>query len=141
MINAEVMPHSENLVYYRFYDPNEEFGNKPYIPVDSIKEVKQRLATRNKAYILETLIRWLNQRMHANTSQYRNINKFLAWIADVRNSRPNEVFDFIELRRPIIESFAPPTDSKFYNDYKIKIIPILDFCVTPDKDINGTSSL
>ncbi|WP_285055183.1 hypothetical protein [Pedobacter ginsengisoli] len=128
MIHAEIDQRSENLVFVRFSDPNEDFGSKPFFMVDSIEEAHKRVRTRNKVYILETLTHWLNQRSHANTKYYKNISVFLTWIGDVRKKSFKEVCDFVEYRRPLLEAFAPPIDSKFYPDYQNKIIPILDFC-------------
>jgi hypothetical protein len=128
MINADIQKHNETLIYVRFSDPNEEFGTKPYFTVDSMAEVKRRLYVRNRAYILDTLTAWLNQRLHALPASEKQIKACLAWVHEVRQCSFFHVCDFIQVRRPVFESIAPNQSSKFYDHYQKAIVPILDFC-------------
>lgn len=128
MINADVQTHNDNLIFVRFSDPNEDFGNKPYVPVTSIAEVKRRVYVRNRAYILETMTKWLNQRLHALPDSERQINMYLHWIGSIKNTSLKHICDFIDLRRVNFESISPGKDSKFYCHYQKTIVPILDFC-------------
>jgi hypothetical protein len=128
MINADVQQHNETLIYVRFSDPNEDFGSKPYFTVDSMAEVKRRLYVRNRAYILDTLTSWLNQRLHALPASQKQITTCLAWMDEMRKCSFFHVCEFILVRRPIFESIAPNQSSKFYDHYLTAIVPILDFC-------------
>jgi hypothetical protein len=128
MINVEIVPKNDHLVFVRFSDPNEEFGNKPFIVVDSIDEAKRRMYFKNRIYITEKLTCWLKQRKHALPDSEREIDMLLGWIHDIHKSGFSYICDFVKRKRLSFESFAPSESSRCYAYYNDTIVPILNFC-------------
>jgi len=136
MINAEVIPAPNNTFLVRFSNPNEDFGKTPYQTAYKLADIERQVYFKNRDYIVQTLIRWLNQREHA----MRNEQRLLSLIAtrnllyDISGASFYHVMLFVRKKFSLIESFAPGEQSRFYNHYKTKILPVLQFCIEKEKD-------
>ncbi|RYD77411.1 MAG: hypothetical protein EOP55_09395 [Sphingobacteriales bacterium] len=128
MINAEVAKAANNMILVRFSEPNEEFRNTNWIPVQSVEEVKRRVYFKNRIYILNTLTGWLKQRQFsANTLHYQSLKNLLDWLSGYQNASLYTLCAFLKANRDKFEKVAPGAKSTFHNHYLKTIIPIFEF--------------
>lgn len=127
MIKSEVVPEN-GFVFLRFIEPGENPETKTFITLNSPEEAEGRIRFRQRAYIIEKLISWLNQRNHALPNSRGTINMYLSWVGEVKLRSLPYVCDFVKRKRENFEAIAPGTESKFHNHYQTIILPILDFC-------------
>lgn len=128
MINAEVSKAANNMIMVRFSEPNEEFKNNNWIPVQNEEEVKRRVYFKNRLYIYEKMTGWVKQRKYSAPSNGHQLpTNLLAWLSNYQNASFFQLCDFLKAKRKEFEAIAPGEKSRFYNHYIKVIVPILDF--------------
>jgi hypothetical protein len=137
MIIAELLAPSENSLYMRFSNPNQDFGKNEFFPVATAEEAKRKVYFQNRKYVVETMTAWLNQRRHiliyrtahpVDQSTLTKIDNMISWMYDLEKRSFTNICTTIRNKRMDLESIAPSEKSRFYNYYMKAIVPILDFC-------------
>lgn len=140
MIIAEATPTTNpDLFLVRFSNPDENFSSS-YIPIYGQQEIYRRLYFKNRIYIIETFSKWFNQRKYAHPEAHVTSEQMLLLLDNLRAASFSALCKIIASKKVIIERIAPPPNSRFYNHYQNKIVPILKFCSEEQQDNSGSSS-
>lgn len=95
-------------------------------------EARRRLYFHNRKYVVYTLTRYLNQRMHAIGDANGNIRLLLSIIKNHEFSSFYSLCKAISKNISILDSTKPTEKSKYYNHYTQHVQPILDYCTGND---------
>jgi hypothetical protein len=114
----------------RFSEPDETFQKEVYVPVQGWAEVQRRMYFRNRKYIIDTLVSWLNQREHAikDKTSLEMLQEIRFNLTNINANSFYNLCRFVIRKTPQIQEIAPKEGTKFHPFYKLKIIPILAFC-------------
>lgn len=127
MINLDLIREQNNLFLIRFSEPDETFLHKPYIAVYGEEEVIKRFYFKNKRYIYETLISWLNQRKYANTGYLSTITNLEFSLINLKEESIFRICEYIANNKARFQMIAPPDGSRMRKHFESKILPIIQF--------------
>ena len=128
MIYAELVPQTENRLLVRFSNPDHTFGKNPFIQVNNELEAKRMLHSKNKAYIISTMVSWLKQRKHAVPSSSQKISNLIHSLDHIQGNSFPYICNFIGRFNHEFEAVAPSEKSRFYSHFNNVVKPILTFC-------------
>lgn len=117
-------------IIIEFSDQNGRYKDDPnhFIVVRDKTDLLKRLYFKNRVYICDTLISFLNQRKHALPEYSTKIEMLIGYVQRSRNHTYPALCDFVHFQSKHLKELAPSEKSPFYNHYKNNIEPILIEC-------------
>jgi hypothetical protein len=108
--------------------PNKLFGTDFNNPGFTGVELERRMVFESRKFIIEQLISWLNSRLRQKPFLANEINYLLNWLEDIKYRGFYHICELISRKKINFQALAPVSSNRAYAEYKISIIPVLEFC-------------